>query len=163
VNPRDAVRALAFGRIAIGVALVLFPRLVGRLMLGEGADNAAASVAGRALGIRDAVLGGMLLHTVDHPEVGRRWIATCGAVDAVDAFAAWRAGDEIPTGKRRVFLFIAGGSAIDHLVLSRLITSPAGLESVAAQTPPQPASSPETAYPDGSQEAMRRMGARPGV
>ena len=163
MKPQDAVRALAIGRIALGVWLLLFPRFAGRFMLGDGADNAAASVAGRALGVRDAVIGGMVLHTLDHPQVSQRWVATCGAIDAVDFLACRAARDSIPKWRGRLFQFVAGSSAIDHFVLSRMLTSPAGLEAVAAKSPPAPASSPETVMPDGADVAMRTMGARPGV
>jgi hypothetical protein len=160
VKPRDAVRALAFGRIVIGVALLLAPRRVGRLMLGPGADNAAASVAGRALGIRDTVLGFLTIHTLDRPQVAQRMVATCGVVDAIDFVAARAARDELPGFRAKLFQFVAGGSAIDHFVLSRLMTSADSLSEVAAQSPPQPASSPETVMPDGADVAKRAMGAR---
>jgi hypothetical protein len=118
LSPRDAVRGLAIGRIVIGVALVLFPRLAGRLSIGDDGARTSVTVMGRALGIRDAVLGGMLLHTLSNPQVAQRWISTCGAIDAVDFTAAFLARDGLPAGKRLAFYAIAGGSAAAHTALA---------------------------------------------
>ncbi len=160
MSPRDAVRALAVGRIVLGLSLLFAPRLAGRLAVGADADSAGASVIARALGIRDAIFGGMVLHTADHPQVGQRWLTACAVADAVDASAVLAARRDLPASKALPFFLVAGGSAVAHTVLSRGLTSPEGLESVAAQAAPEPASSPQTVYPDGSQEAMRSMGAR---
>ena len=161
MSPRDAVRALAIGRIVLGLALLLAPRLAGRLAVGPDADSAGASVIARALGIRDAIFGGMVLHTADHPQVGQRWLTACAVADAVDASAVLAARRDLPVSKALPFFLVAGGSAVAHTVLSRGLTSAEGTsESDAAQAPPAPASSPQTVYPDGSQEAMRSMGAR---
>jgi hypothetical protein len=160
VKPRDAARALAIGRVALGLGLVLAPRRAGVAAVGPDADSAGATVVARALGIRDAIFGGMVLHTVDHPQVGKRWLTACAVADGVDAFAALAARRDLPAARGLAFVLIAGGSAVAHVALSQAADSPAGLEDVAASSPPQPASAPETVYPDGSQEAMRSMGAR---
>ena len=119
MSPHDAVRGLAIGRIAIGVALVLFPRFVGRRMVGDDGARTAVTVLSRALGIRDAVLGGMLLHTLSNPQVAKRWISTCGAVDAVDLTAAFLARDGLPGRLRLMFYLVAGGSAAAHTALAQ--------------------------------------------
>ena len=160
MSPRDAVRGLAIARIVVGAALLLAPRWAGRRFLGDTVDTAGGSVLGRALGARDAVLGGMLLHTLDNPQVARRWTATCGGVDAVDFFAVVSAGSGIPFSKRFSFMLVAGGSAVAHGVLSRQIVSAEGLSDFAASGPPAPASSAEAVEPDGADVAKRAMGAR---
>ena len=57
--PRDAARVYGAGRVAIGAALVVAPRLLGRIWLGAPAATPAGAVALRALGVRDVVLGGI--------------------------------------------------------------------------------------------------------
>ena len=160
MSPGNAVRALAIGRIVLGVILVLAPRRSARLFISADADSAGGSVLGRALGVRDAIFGGMVLHTAGHPQVGQRWLRACAVADGVDAFAVVAARRELPTLKWLQFLLVAGGSAAAHTALSQAVVSSEGLSDAAATSAPQPASSPETVYPDGSAEAMRSMGAR---
>ena len=126
MSPRDALRGLAIGRIAIGVAMLLFPRFAGRLSIGGDGARTSVTVIGRALGARDAVFGGMLLHTLSNPQVGRRWASTLGAVDAVDCTAAFLARDGLSPSNRFFFYAVAGGSAAAHLALAqRLEEDPA--------------------------------------
>ena len=158
--PRDAVRALGIGRIVLGLMLVLAPRRSARLFISADADSAGGSVLGRALGVRDAIFGGMVLHTAGHPQVGQRWLRACAVADGVDAAAVLAARRDLPTLKWLQFFLLAAGSAAAHASLSSAVASPEGLSDAAAVSAPQPASSPETVYPDGSQEAMRSMGAR---
>jgi len=66
----------------------------------------------RALGVRDLVLGGIALHTLDHPEVAPRWQRTCAAVDAVDFAATAAARRSLPPfGSAFVMAMAAGGAA----------------------------------------------------
>jgi hypothetical protein len=120
VQPRDAVRLLAFGRIALGASLLIAPRRVGALSIGPDADSGPVSVFSRALGARDALLGGMALHTVDTPQVAQRWVGACGAMDAID-FAAAMGASRLPASRRLLFGVLAGGSAVAHAALSRQV------------------------------------------
>ncbi|HWI06369.1 MAG TPA: hypothetical protein VNT54_02490, partial [Solirubrobacteraceae bacterium] len=61
--PRDVARVLAAGRIAIGAGLLAAPRLSLAMWIGRSAAGHAVAPVGRALGVREIVLGGMLLHT----------------------------------------------------------------------------------------------------
>lgn len=121
--PRDAIRILAFGRIAIGVSTLMFPRLAMGSWVGRQAHTAAMSVAGRALGVRDAIFGGMLLHTLDHPQVAQRWAATCGACDVVDGVAALNVRSELPPVRGLAGTLLALGSGAAHLALSRQLAA----------------------------------------
>ena len=121
--PRDAVRALAIGRIAIGVAMLVAPRTAMGLWVGKDVDTAGASVMGRALGVRDAVFGGMLLHTLDHPQVAQRWTATCGACDTVDGLAAAGVRSSLPPVRGTLGTLVALGSGAAHLALSRQLAA----------------------------------------
>src|SRR5918912_722466 len=85
---------------------------LGRVWLGRPADTPAGAVAMRALGLRDAVLGGMALHTIDHPEVAPRWQRTCAAVDALDLAATAAARAALPpVGSALVMAMAAAGAA----------------------------------------------------
>ena len=125
MSPRDAARALAVGRIAIGLTLVLAPRRAAAGWIGRAAHAPGASVIARALGVRDAIFGAMVLHTVDHPQVGRRWLGACGVADVVDFAAALSARDELPPVRGKLGMLVAGGSAVAHAALARGAAAPA--------------------------------------
>jgi hypothetical protein len=114
---RDVVRALAFGRIALGVALLLRPR-VASVWVGPVGASSGVSVLARALGIRDALLGGMLLHVLDNPQVARRWVTACGVCDVVDGAAAAAVRDDLPPVRGRLGALFALGAGVAHLALS---------------------------------------------
>ena len=160
MSPRDAARQLAIGRIVLGVGLLTGNRLFLRLSWGPDGDQPTAKMVSRIAGIRDLFLGGLLLHTIDHAPVNKNMLRGLAVVDAVDFSAFVAARKSLPLFQRLVLFVVAGGSSVAHAALSQRISSPEGLESVAARTPPQPASSPETVMPDGAEEAKRMMGAR---
>jgi hypothetical protein len=89
-----AGRAVAAGRVAAGVTLLLAPGRVSRAWVGD--LGPGATVLTRAVGIRDLVMGAIALHTVDHPQIGPRWVGTCALADAVDAAASLAARRALP-------------------------------------------------------------------
>jgi hypothetical protein len=111
VSPRDVARALAAGRIAIGAGLLAAPRLAIGTWLGRNAVDRAVAPVGRALGVREVVLGGMLLHTLDRPQVGPRWLRTLAACDAVDLAATLAARRALPRTSMLVILLALTGAA----------------------------------------------------
>lgn len=119
--PRDRVRVLAIGRMMFGVALLLWPRKVMASWVGRYAQLPAVRAVGRSVGIRDIVLGGIALHTVDHPEIGPRWQATCGVVDSVDLLATIAARSDLPPRGFFGTTLVAGGSAAGSFHLSRTL------------------------------------------
>ena len=121
MSPRDAARALALGRMAIGAACVLAPRSAGALWIGPDARRPGTTVFARALGARDLLLGAMVLHTIDRPEVAPRWLAATAACDAADFAAAAAVRDELPAARGLFGMAIAGGAAVAGLALSRKI------------------------------------------
>lgn len=122
MSPRDLARALAGGRITIGAALLATPRLSLRMWIGRDAAAPAVAAVGRALGIREVVLGAMLLHTIDRPQVAQRWlraVAACDALDLVATLAAWRA---LPARGRPLIVAMAGAAAAGQLWAAREMT-----------------------------------------
>src|SRR3712207_8128878 len=94
--PRAVARLIAAVRIGAGVTLLAAPGLVTRPWIGAHAGFAGTRVMVRGLGIRDAIMGGIQLHTVDHPQVGPRWVATGALADAVDGLATLAARRDLP-------------------------------------------------------------------
>jgi hypothetical protein len=110
-------RGIAAGRVAIGVGLMAAPTPLSRGWLGAVAEEPGGQVAMRALGVRDAILGALTLHTLSHPEVGPRWVATCAVADAVDFAATLAARRSLPTQALGVVV-LAGGSAAAGFALA---------------------------------------------
>jgi hypothetical protein len=123
--PRDAARVYGAGRVAIGAALVVAPRLLGRVWLGAPAATPAGAVALRALGVRDVVLGGIAVHTLDHPDVAPRWQRTCAAVDAFDLVATVAARRSLPPVGSALVMGIAAAGAATGAWLGRALSRPA--------------------------------------
>jgi hypothetical protein len=111
VEPRDVARVYGAGRAGLGAALLIAPRGLGRIWLGRPGGGPAGSVAMRALGVRDLVLGAIVLHTLDHPEVAPRWQRTCAAVDAVDLVATAAARHALPRVGSALVMALAGAGA----------------------------------------------------
>jgi len=111
MSPRDTARAIAAGRIALGAAMLVAPRLSSVAFLGRHGRGPSSAFYARAAGVRDAVLGGLALHTIDRPEVGPRYVATMAAIDAVDGLAALSVRDEVPAGRVALVALLAFGSS----------------------------------------------------
>jgi hypothetical protein len=95
--PRRLVRAMAAGRIAIGAALVVAPRLAGETGIGGGvAGSAGARFFARATGMRDLVLGVAALRHADGPVAAPLQLALA-ACDATDLLAVAAGRRELPT------------------------------------------------------------------
>jgi hypothetical protein len=106
-----AGRAIAAGRVAAGLALLLAPGRTSRAWVGDLGPGGEALT--RCVGVRDLVMGGIALHTVDHPQVGPRWVATCALADAVDAVSSHAARRSLPpVGATGVTLAGAGAAAV---------------------------------------------------
>jgi hypothetical protein len=119
-------RALALGRVGFGVALLATPGLVGRPWIGEVAGTPNGTVALRALGVRDLLLGGIAAHVIDRGPVAARAAQANAVADLVDFTATLVARRSLPPTAAGA-LAVAGGGAVAGLVVSRLLAaSPAG-------------------------------------
>jgi len=121
VNPRLGARLLAGGRAALGLGLVVAPGPLASRWIGPLADRPAAQSLVRLIGVRDLVLGLIALHTLDHPEIGPRWQATCAMVDLVDAGATFAARRDLPTAGALGTVALAGNAAAVGLWCSRAL------------------------------------------
>jgi hypothetical protein len=128
-----AGRAIAAGRVATGTALLLVPGRTSRAWLGD--LGPAGEAVTRCVGIRDLVLGGIALHTVDHPEIGPRWVATCALADAVDAGASYAARRALPPVGAIVVPMGAAAAAAVGLAASVALRRRAARAQQASQVP----------------------------
>ena len=94
---RDTARKIALllgaGRVAVGLALSLSPRVAGRGWVGEAVDSAGGRVAVQATGARDVILGAGLLLAMGSGRSTRRWVEAGIAADLADTvitIGAWR-------------------------------------------------------------------------
>jgi hypothetical protein len=129
----QAGRAIAAGRVATGTALLLVPGRTSRAWLGD--LGPAGEAVTRCVGIRDLVLGGIALHTVDHPEIGPRWVATCALADAVDAGASYAARRALPPVGAVVVPIAAAAAAAVGLAASVALRRRAARAQQASQVP----------------------------
>ncbi len=120
-------RLIAVGRVLFGAAMVARPAKVTTPWLGGTAATAGTQVAVRALGIRDLMLGAMTLHTLNHPQVGPRWVATCAVNDFVDMVSTLKGRDELPSRGVAGTVALAGGTVVASLAVARSLqaTAPA--------------------------------------
>jgi hypothetical protein len=103
---------IASGRIAVGAALMVAPRVSTRAWLGDDAERPGTQVVARAMGVRDLVTGGIALHTLGNPDIGPRWQRTLAGVDAVDLLATLAARRALPrTGVALVVAMASVGIA----------------------------------------------------
>ena len=124
VEARDLALSNARGRMAIGAALVLAPRLAGPMWIGRDADSRAVNVLARGLGARDLALGLGTAVALDRGAPVRGWLEVAALADGVDLVSTLLAGDSIPAGKRRAVVLIAGVSLIACAALARLVDEP---------------------------------------
>ena len=121
MSPRQGARALAIGRAVFGAALLIVPEKVAKGWLGEYAERPAVHALVRSIGVRDLVLGMIALHTLDHPEVGPRWQATCAVVDTVDLLATGAARKDLPAAGVAGTALLAGGAAAAGFYFARAL------------------------------------------
>ncbi len=121
MSPRQGARALAIGRAIFGAALLIVPETVAKGWLGEYAERPAVHALVRSIGARDVVLGMIALHTLDHPEVGPRWQATCAVVDTVDLLATGAARNDLPAAGVAGTAAVAGGAAAAGFYFARAL------------------------------------------
>ena len=126
MEPRELARSFAFGRIALGGLLVVFPGLVGRLWLGRRGANTEAKVLARALGARDVALGAGLMRSLRPGAKARGWIEAGVLADLTDFGATLAAGDDLPALGRVSVLAAAGSGVVLGGVLARSVDAEAG-------------------------------------
>jgi hypothetical protein len=111
----DLLDTLSYGRIGLGVSLMLAPSLTGRTYLGRVASQPVVRFLLRVFGIRDLVVGALQLSAKGDKDATRRVIVAGIACDTVDALAAYVGREAMPRWGRRLVLLaatsaVAGGA-----------------------------------------------------
>ena len=127
MDPRDTAIAQARGRIAFGLAFLLFPGLAARGWVGDDARRPGAKVLCRALGARDLALGLGVVIALDRGAPARGWLEASALADAMDFVATMLGGDELPPAGRWGVLGLAAGSAGLAAWLARSVDSEDGI------------------------------------
>jgi hypothetical protein len=114
---RHGARAVAAGRVAIGLTALAWPSAPSRPWVGAAADDLAAQVFGRALGARDLALGlgtlTALRRTPAEPGPASAWVAAGALSDALDVVASLSSWRRLPRTGRWL---VAGSAAASALV-----------------------------------------------
>lgn len=118
MDARQSARSLAVARIAIGGALMLAPKRLGRVWLGAPAQQSATATVVRCLGARDIALGVGLARAIESGGDPRPWVLAAGAADACDAIATAAAWRELPATGRALVTAMATTAAVAALRLS---------------------------------------------
>jgi hypothetical protein len=113
MEPRDLAVSTAGGRVAIGLAAVLAPRVVAGTMTPSAGSGAGTSLFARMVGARDLGLGLGALIALDRGAPVRGWFEASALVDGVDVVACLLARDHL---RRSVFPGVVGLAAIGALL-----------------------------------------------
>jgi hypothetical protein len=105
MDHHQIARLQAVGRLVLGVLLLLFPRRIGRLWIGQAADQREAWMMTRGMGARDAALAAGTLRALARGEPARPWILGGIAADGTDAVATLAVAGRI--GRLRALLVAA--------------------------------------------------------
>jgi hypothetical protein len=124
MEPREAALLHARGRIAVGAAFVLFPRLAGRMWIGSDAARRPVKVLARAFGARDLAIGLGVVIALDRGTPVRGWIEAGMLSDAIDTAASLLAGGSIPPAIRWSCVALGAGSTAAGVALSQEFEEP---------------------------------------
>jgi hypothetical protein len=113
---RHGARAVAAGRVALGLTALVWPSVPARPWVGGAADELGARVFGRALGARDLALGLGALAAFQGSATGAgsasAWVAAGALSDALDVVASVSSWRELPRVGRWLVVGSAGGAAL---------------------------------------------------
>jgi hypothetical protein len=113
---RRAAWSVAAGRVGLGLAALAWPSVPARPWVGDGADDLAARVLGRALGGRDLALGLGALRALQQPagraDPARAWLAAGALSDALDVAASLASWRDLPRTGRWAVAVSAGTAAL---------------------------------------------------
>lgn len=122
----DATLALsvARGRVAIGAAAVVSPRLAARVLGGRAGSDGIAPLLARMLGARDVALGLGTIIALDRGKPVRGWLEGCALSDSVDCVACVLARENMPPVAFALAAGMGGASAVLGILLSRRLDPP---------------------------------------
>ena len=108
MDQRTTVLVIARGRIVMGLAMLLVPSIMLRVMFGRDASTRTGRVMARMFGAREVVLGVGTITSVKERTQDAEWVSASAVADAVDGLVmAFSPG--VPRRSRPAALI--GGSA----------------------------------------------------
>jgi hypothetical protein len=112
--PKLLAGALAVNRAAFGLTYLARPGQARSSWIGRAARKPAAQVMIRSQGVRDVALGAGALRALARGETRelRAWVAAHAACDLADLVATWIARDDLPAGRARMAMGVAGASTL---------------------------------------------------
>jgi hypothetical protein len=123
MEPREVAVSLARGRIALGVAALVAPKLAARALFGGRVGRGTAALT-RMLGGRDLALGLGVVIALDRGAPVRGWLEACVLADTVDLVGCALARHEMTATSFAPTAALAGASALAHVWLSRQLDPP---------------------------------------
>ena len=117
MDQRTNVLVIARGRIVMGLAMLLVPSVMLRIMFGRDASTRTARVMARMFGAREVVLGVGTVTSVKERTQDAEWVSASAVADAVDGLVmAFSPG--VPRRSRPAAL-IGGASAVIGMLAAR--------------------------------------------
>jgi hypothetical protein len=111
MKAESIAKQVAYGRVAIGAALVVAPKLMLRPWVGEVGNATGARVLGAGFGARDIVVGAGAIHALRSGGPVRPWLIGSALADAVDFAATFAARRSLPRGAAATCVLAATGAA----------------------------------------------------
>ena len=87
MDTRTTVLGIARGRIVMGLAMLILPGVMLRILFGRHASTPSGRVLARMFGAREFVLGVGTVTSVKERTQDAEWVSASAIVDAVDGFA----------------------------------------------------------------------------
>jgi hypothetical protein len=87
MDQRTTVLAIARGRIVMGLAMLILPGVMLRILFGRDASTPSGRVLARMFGAREFVLGVGTVTSVKERTQDAEWVSASAVVDAVDGLA----------------------------------------------------------------------------
>jgi hypothetical protein len=97
MEARTLAKQVAYGRIAVGAALMLAPRTVTTPWLGPVAESPGGKVLAATFGARDLAVGAGTAYALHRGGAARPWLLAAAFTDAVDAVATLAARRALPS------------------------------------------------------------------
>ena len=121
IEARTIAKGAAYGRIAIGAALLVKPQLVTGRWVGPVAESPGGRVLSIAFGARDLAVGAGTVHALHAGGAVRPWIVAATFTDAVDAVATFAARRSLPSPGAIGTVALAGVSAAIGVYAARAL------------------------------------------
>ncbi|HZR11613.1 MAG TPA: hypothetical protein VFC33_00030 [Acidimicrobiia bacterium] len=117
-DARRAVSAIAWSRVAFGVAAMAAPVTAARLWTGEDDRGPLTRVMVRSLGARDVALGLGAVLALRHDAPVRGWVEGGGLADAADTVGTLLAFRALPRARRWLVLATSAAAMASARILS---------------------------------------------